>query len=112
MFEWRARGCCQACERSAAFPDDEGVQCLGSSCDLENLMGGVCICSLTGGSRCQFSLVFWRSLLGQRSFQASAAFLLEPFVLAAAPSAFLELLGGRLTMVEVVAVDVVSELTS
>lgn len=76
-------------ERSAAFPDDEDVQCLGS-CDSENMMmsdgggGG-------GGGGESLGLVFIRS---ESSLQASAAFLLEPFVLASAPSVFLEPLEG------------------
>ena len=57
------------------------------------------------------SLVFWFSEGVKAHFQASAAFLLEPFVLASAPSAFLEPLGGRLPM-EAEVVFVVSRLTS
>lgn len=39
----------------------------------------------------------WCFWLCERSLQVSAAFLLEPFVLPSAPSAFLELLEERLT---------------
>lgn len=77
---------CWACERSAAFPDNNDVQCLGS---CENTICG-------WGRRGGPSLV-WCFWLCERSLQVSAAFLLEPFVLPSAPSAFLELLEERLT---------------
>lgn len=75
------------------------------------LLRGVYICSWRGGSKCQSLICGSCSLRSQRSLQASAAFLLEPFVLASAPSAFLEPLAGRPAMVAAVAV-VASELTS
>lgn len=63
------------------------------------------------GSRCQSLVWSCSSLRGQRSLQASAAFLLEPFVLASAPSAFLEPLGRPAVTAVVAVVGFVSEQT-
>lgn len=63
------------------------------------------------GSRCQSLVWSCGSLRGQRSLQASAAFLLEPFVLASAPSAFLEPLGRPAVTAVVAVVGFVSEQT-